>query len=275
MLLKRHTARLLLAVATGAACAFAHVSAFAQNTAVTLAPGQLKVGMEITYPPFESFEGDKVVGSDPELAHALAKQLNASASFIDTRFTGLILGLNARRYDAVISGMYVTPERVAQARVIPYAQAGAAIIVPAAGSLKPKRPEDLCGLRVGLEQGTTWVAQLRSLSQTYCKANGKGDITVSEFPSAPEAMQALLANNVQAQMEIAGAATALAAKSSGRVVVSSTDLIYPQTLGIYVKKDNAALHDALTRALEQVKKTGEYDAILKKYKLLPPPPNAS
>jgi polar amino acid transport system substrate-binding protein len=252
--------------------------AFAQTpaNAVTLAPGQFKVGMEITYPPFESYEGDKVVGSDPDFSRALAKQFGASASFVDTRFSGLILGLNARHYDAVISGMYVTPERVAQAQAIPYAQTSAAIMVAANSTVKPKTPEELCGLHVGLEQGTTWVAKLQALSKDYCKANGKGEITVSEYPSAPEVLQALLSNNVQAQMEIAGAAHALAAKSSGRVVVvQSPQLIYPQTLGIYVRKDDTALYDTLTKAFDALKKNGEYEAMLKKYNLSMPPAKSS
>ena len=282
MIFKPDTKHFLIAAATAAtvafAGAFAMTAAFAQTpaNAVTLAPGQFKVGMEITYPPFESYDGDKVVGSDPDFSRALAKQFGASASFVDTRFSGLILGLNARHYDAVISGMYVTPERVAQAQAIPYAQTSAAIMVAASSAVKPKTPEELCGLHVGLEQGTTWVAKLQALSKDYCKANGKGEITVSEYPSAPEVLQALLSNNVQAQMEIAGAAHALAAKSSGRVVVvQSPDLIYPQTLGIYVRKDDAALYDTLTKAFDALKKNGEYETLLKKYNLSLPPAKSS
>ncbi len=96
------TMRLSL-IAAGLLCGSA---AFA-STAI---PGQLKVGMEITYPPFESYDADKnVVGSDPELSHALAKHLEAKAQFVDTKFPSLILGLNAGHYDAIISGMYITP----------------------------------------------------------------------------------------------------------------------------------------------------------------------
>ncbi|MEX3958577.1 ABC transporter substrate-binding protein [Trinickia sp. EG282A] len=271
----KNARRSLAAFAISTAMTLTGASAFAQTASATLEPGQLKVGMEITYPPFESYEGDKVVGSDPDLARAIAKQLSTAPSFVDTRFSGLILGLNARHYDLVISGMYVTPERAAQAQAIPYAQTGAAIMVPASGSLRPKTPEDLCGLHVGLEQGTTWVAQLQALSKNYCKPNGKGEITVSEYPSAPEVLQALLSNNVQAQMEIAGAAHALAQKSGGRVIVASTALIYPQTLGIYIRKDNKALYDLVKNALDQLKTSGEYDAILKKYSLALPPAGQS
>lgn len=236
--------------------------------ASTATPGQLKVGMEITYPPFESYDADKnVVGSDPELSQALAKHLEAKAQFVDTKFPSLILGLNAGHYDAIISGMYITPERQTQAMTIPYAKTGAAIMVPSGSTLKPGTPEDLCGLKIGLEQGTTWVAQFQKLSTDYCVPKGKGAITVNEYPSAPEVTQALLSNNVQAQVEIAGAAKLIAEKTKGRVVVTSEHLIYAQTLGIFVKKGNDATYQALLKAFEETKKSGEYAAILSKYSL--------
>ena len=138
-----------------------------------------------TSPTPESYEGDKVVGSDPDLAQALAKQLKLDVAYVNTKFAGLILGLNARHFDTVISGMYITPERTAQALAIPYAQTGASILVKADAEARPETPEELCGLKVGLQQGTTWVTQLQELSSSYCTANGKGAITVSEYPSAP------------------------------------------------------------------------------------------
>ncbi len=146
-----------------------------------------KVGMEITYPPFESYDKDKnVVGSDPELATALAKHMNAKVEFVDTKFPSLILGLNSAKYDAVISGMYITPERQTQAQTIAYANTGASVMVPQGSEINAKKPEDLCGLKLGLEQGTTWVKEFRKLSDEYCVPNNKGAITVSEYPSAPK-----------------------------------------------------------------------------------------
>lgn len=237
------------------------------SAALTATPGQFKVGMEITYPPFESYDGDKVVGSDPELAELLAKHMDLKASFVNTKFSGLILGLNAGHFDAVISGMYVTPERTAQALAIPYAQTGAAIMVPADSTERPAKPEDLCGKKIGLEKGTTWVPKFEELSKTYCVPNGKGAISVSEYPSAPEVTQALLSKNVQAQVEISGAAHMIAERSKGRVVVSSSELIYKQTLGMYVKKGNQELYDALKSAFQKTKDSGEFAALLKKYAL--------
>ncbi|MCS3510113.1 polar amino acid transport system substrate-binding protein [Pseudomonas grimontii] len=251
--------------------AVALLGATGAHAATTVTPGVLKVGMEITYPPFESYDEHKnVVGSDPELARLLAKHLDLKADFVDTKFSNLILSLNAGHYDAIISGMYITPQRQTQAQTIPYAKTGAAIMVLKDSPLKPKVPEDLCGLKVGLEKGTTWVTQFNTLSTDYCTPNNKGAIMVSEFPSAPEVTQALLSGNVQAQVEIDGAAGMIAERTKGRVVVSTEHSIYQQTLGIYVKKGNDALYQALLKAFDASKASGEYAALLKKYNLEEP-----
>ncbi|TDY15549.1 amino acid ABC transporter substrate-binding protein (PAAT family) [Paraburkholderia sp. BL6665CI2N2] len=248
----------------------AHADEPTVKSGVTVAPNVLRIGMEITYPPFESYSGNDVVGADADIARALAKEMGLRIEFADTRFPNLILGLNAGHFDAVISAMFIKPERTAQANAIAYATTGGAILVPSGAATKPATLQDLCGMRVGVEQGNVWASTLAGVSDGYCKPNGKGVIAVSSFPSAPEAFQALMSNNVQAQLEVAPAAHALAAKSSGRVVVSSPNLVNPVLLGIYTKKSNAALNASLNDALGKLKKSGELDQILAKYSLLPP-----
>ena len=53
------------------------------------------------------------------------------------------------------------------------------------------------------------------------------------------------------------------------MVVSSPDIVYPQTLGIYFKKGNTALKQSFETALAAIRKSGEYDALIKKYELTP------
>lgn len=233
------------------------------SDAGTITPGLLKVAMAATYPPFESVKDGKIVGSDPDYGNLLAKHLGMKVSFEDAKFSTLILGLSARRYDAVISGMYITPERVAQSSAIPYARTSSAILVTAASGLRPKKPEDLCGLHVGIVSGTIYLPRLRELSAGYCKTSGKGAIDISEYPTTAEAIQAMLSNNVQAGMQVENTAVTLAALSNGRILVSSTDVIYPQVIGIYVRKGNTALIDTITKGISAMKKSGDLDKWLK------------
>lgn len=258
--------KLLVSALLTTSLGMASHAAMAQTT---INEGKLVVGMEVSYPPFESYEGDKVVGFDPELSALLADKMSLGHSFSDNKFTGLILGLTSKKFDAVISGMYIIPDRLKKADAIPYARTGASILVNKGSDVTPETEHDLCGVKVGLQQGTTWVKALNSLSDSYCSANGLEPIQVLEFPSAPEVTQALLSRNVQAQLEIAGAAQMFVERTKGRVEISSPELVFPQTLGIYVSKDNPALKSQLQTAMAEIKADGSYYDLIHKYELTP------
>ncbi|HDF5715304.1 TPA: ABC transporter substrate-binding protein [Klebsiella variicola] len=237
------------------------------QAAELLTEGVFKVGMEVTYPPFESYDSNNnIVGLDPDFATLIAQHLQAKPQLIDTKFTSLILGIG-KKYDAVISGMYVTPERQKQADAIPYALSGASIIALKGGAVQPKTEDELCGVKVGLQAGTTWVTSLKKHSDEWCLKNGKPAITIQEFPTAPEASQALLSKNIGAQLEIAPAAQIIVDKSRGRLGISSTRLVYPLPLGIYVAKGNTELAEAIKATLATLKANGQYAALIKKYNL--------
>ncbi|GAB7215120.1 hypothetical protein OS42_17310 [Dickeya oryzae] len=75
----------------------------------------IRFATEASYPPFESVDAsNQIVGFDIDLANALCKQIQATCTFSNQAFDSLIPGLKFRRYDAVIAGMDITPERQQQ-----------------------------------------------------------------------------------------------------------------------------------------------------------------
>lgn len=240
-----------------------------QVHAQTATAGQLKVAMEVSYPPFESYEGDKITGFDPELSALLAREMKLKPILTDTKFASLVLGLGSGLHDAAISALFINTDRLAIADAVPYASAGALIMASKDGPVQPKTEKDLCGVKVGLQAGTSWVKDLKTLSTDYCLPNGKPAIEVSEFPTAPEVSQALMSRNVQAQIEVAATAKDFAERSKGRIVVSSPSLVYLKSFGIFVKKGNTALLQSFEKALAAIQKSGEYAALIKKYDLIP------
>lgn len=96
-------------------------------------------------------------------------------------------------------------------------------------------------------------------------AAGQRGYRDKEFPTSPETLQALLSGNIQAQVDIAGVVSLFTQRSKGRLKVSSPQTIYPQTLGIYVRRGNTALAQQLTSALKTLRDNGEYHALLQKY----------
>lgn len=69
------------------------------------------------------------------------------------------------------------------------------------------------------------------------------------------------------QLEIAPAAQIIVDKSRGRLAISSTRLVYPLPLGIYVAKGNTELAEAIKATLAALKANGQYAALIKKYNL--------
>lgn len=105
---------------------------------------------------------------------------------------------------------------------IPYALSGASIIALKSSAIQPKTEDELCGVKVGLQAGTAWVSSLKTHSDEYCLKNGKPAISIQEFPTAPEASQALLSKNINAQLEIAPAAQIIVEKSRDRLPLAQT-----------------------------------------------------
>ncbi|RMP62174.1 hypothetical protein ALQ18_00071 [Pseudomonas marginalis pv. marginalis] len=74
--------------------------------------GELKVGLEGTYPPF-SFVGEdgKLTGFEVELSEALAKKLGVKVKLSATPWDGILAALESKRLDAVINQVTISEER--------------------------------------------------------------------------------------------------------------------------------------------------------------------
>jgi ABC-type amino acid transport substrate-binding protein len=253
-------AMLVLAACSGSGTA-------ASNPDGTLTSGTLTVGSDLTYPPYAYLDGTTPAGFDPDVTRALAKQAGLKVTFVDTRFEQLIAGLGADRFDVIASDLYVTDERAKQVDFIPYFTTGNSLLAATGGSFKPKTTAELCGKAVAVIKGGEIVQKLRGEASDACTAKGAKAIDVREFTTDPEATQALLSGQVDAQLTDAAVAKAIVAKTNGRLTITSSAIIYPVTAGLAVKKGNTALKATLTKALAALKKSGAYAKLLSQYNL--------
>src|SRR5947208_11437210 len=66
-----------------------------------------------TFPPMEfKTTSGAITGFDAEMAQKLALTFGKNAKALSTGFPGLIAALNGKKCDAVISGIFVTPDRL-------------------------------------------------------------------------------------------------------------------------------------------------------------------
>jgi glutamine transport system substrate-binding protein len=150
---------------------------------------ELIVGSNIGSPPFAFKKDDGYSGFDIELWAEVAKGFNRKWRVQPMEFGALIPALQTRNIDAIVSQLFIKPERQ---KVIdfsdPYYQSGL-VAVTAADNTTIKTPQDLEGKIIGTETGTTAV--------DFIKERIKG-ATVEQLPSINNALLALEAGRTDA-----------------------------------------------------------------------------
>ncbi|MEX0669455.1 MAG: transporter substrate-binding domain-containing protein [Pirellulales bacterium] len=131
--------------------------------ATTQAANPLRVGMELSYPPFEMTDPQgRPAGISVKLAEALAAHLGRQVVIENIAFDGLIPALKSRTIDCVISSMTATPEREKSiAFSEPYLKTGLALLIAVDSPVQSAADLDVAGRFVAVKQGTTgqqWAA---------------------------------------------------------------------------------------------------------------------
>ncbi|MGI5202639.1 ectoine/hydroxyectoine ABC transporter substrate-binding protein EhuB [Spirillospora sp. CA-108201] len=151
--------------------------------------GTITVGFANEAPYGYTDKSGKLTGEAPELARAIFKNLGIDEiKGVQVDFGGLIGGLNAKRFDAIAAGMFITPERCASAGFAnPEYVAKSAYMVPEGNPKGLKAAEDpgKQGVKVGVLTG--------AVEADYAEKTGvkKGDIkTFADQASAFEGLKA-------------------------------------------------------------------------------------
>jgi polar amino acid transport system substrate-binding protein len=120
-------------------------------------PPDLRVGMDLSYPPFETIGPDgKPAGISVEIAQALATDLGRPLQIENIPFTGLIPALKSGKIDLIISSMTATEERAkAVAFSEPYLTTGLAALIPADSAATDLAALDQPNQTIVVRQGTT------------------------------------------------------------------------------------------------------------------------
>lgn len=93
----------------------AATSAGSDKLAKIKASGKLIVGTSADYPPFEFHKmqsgQDKIMGTDVEIAQAIAKDMGVKLQIEDMSFDGLLPALTTGSVDMIVAGMTISDER--------------------------------------------------------------------------------------------------------------------------------------------------------------------
>ncbi len=236
--------------------------ASAALSSVALAQETIRFGMEATYPPFEFFnEKNELTGFDVELANAICAELDATCEFNNQPFDSLIPGLKFRRFDAVISGMDITPKRMEQVSFTQPYYENSAIFVAGINN-EFKEAKDLIGKTVGVQNGSTHQAYLIDKLE-------KQGVKTRPYDSYQNALLDMTNGRVDAVFaDTAVAREWLVQQSKGQyqtVGEEEKDANYFGIgMGIAARKGDP-LVEKLNTALAQVKESGVYQQLHAKY----------
>lgn len=120
----------------------------------------LRVGMELSYPPFEMVCMDgKPCGISVDIAEALGAYLKEPVEIANISFVGLIPSLNSHKIDLVISSITVTERREkAVAFSEPYAKTGLCLLINAGSPVQTVSDVNREDVHVVVKLGTSGEA---------------------------------------------------------------------------------------------------------------------
>ena len=218
---------------------------------------ELKIGSDTAFAPFE-FQDEKTkeyVGFDMDLIRAIGKQMGVEVKVQGMGFDALIPALEAGNIDATISAMTITPERAQKVNFSkPYYRSGLSMVVKSDNNTL-KAFKDLEGKRIAVQIGTTGADEAKKIK----------DAKIREFNTAPEAFMELKAGGVDAVVNDLPVNEYYIAQAGSKDAKIVGEPLTSEEYGIATAKKNTELADKINKALEELKKNGEYEKIYMKW----------
>ncbi len=215
--------------------------------------GVLVMATNAEFAPWEYYEGDKIVGIDPEIAQAIADKLGMTLEIEDMAFDSIIPAVTSGKADFGAAGMTVDEDRMVFVDFTDtYANASQVIIVKETSEIAGSA--DLSDKKIGVQLGTTGDLLATDLA---------GDDNVERYNKGFEAVQALLQDKIDAVVIDSAPANVFVEQSQGLKVCD--EAMSQEEYAIAVAKGNTELLDKINGALKELKEDGTIDAIMNKY----------
>jgi len=240
----------------------------AKVPAAIKADGKITIATDASYAPNEfTLEGsDEIIGMDVDLGKAIGKTLGVEVEFVNASFDGILAGIQAGRYDLGMSSFTDTKEREGTVDFVTYLDAGTSTMVRKCNPKNINSIEDLCGKKVGAENGTTQLDQLNKEDAEgsvvkACKDAGKEPPVAQGFPKQTDVNAALQANRIDAYMADSPVVD-YAVKKTGNAFEKAGEDTDTAPYGIAIPKTGGTFKDALQGAVQKLIDDGTYKKVL-------------
>ena len=219
---------------------------------------KLIMATNAAFPPYEYYEGGKIVGIDAEAAAAIAEKLGFELVIDDMDFNAIIPAVATGKADIGMAGMTVKDERLEFVNFSDsYATSKQVIIVKADSPIKTV--DDLFAedakYKIGVQEATT--------GDIYC-CDDFGEENVLKYKNGADAVAALVSGKVDCVVIDSEPAKAFVAANEGLIVLE-TPYVDDENYAIAVALGNTELLEKINEALFELMEDGTLDAIVAKY----------
>ena len=218
----------------------------------------LRIGTEGAYAPFNYTNTDGTLGGfDVEIANALCADMQVTCEIVAQDWDGIIPGLKAGKYDAIVAAMSVTPERAEQVSFTdPYFSNVLVFLAKKDSDFDPSDRADIDSHSIAAQRSTI---SSQWLEDTYPKADMKLYDTLSN------AFLDLGSNRVDAMIsDKLPAIEWLSSPSGSKYALKGEEIDINDNFAIAVRPGDP-LQAKINASLANIKANGTYDAINQKY----------
>ncbi len=250
--MKKFTKIISLALAVMTCALLVSCGASAKTVDDIVNSGKLVVATSPDFPPFESIEGNEVVGIEVDILNLIADELGVELVIEQMDFDSVLPGIQTGKYDLGMSGITITPDRQKNADFTnPYFLASQAIVVKSDSDIASK--SDLTGKKIAVQTGTT--------AEEYCRENG---YEVFSYAANNDACSALTTGKVDAWVVDNEVAIALSAETNGQTKVLD-EAMTSEPYGFALLKGSDELVAKLNEYIDKWIKDGTIEGIFEKY----------
>jgi polar amino acid transport system substrate-binding protein len=224
--------------------------------------GELVVGTELQFAPFDFTENGKQKGLNAELFEQLGKELGVKVKFIDLPWPSVLPGLEGKKFDMVAGPIIETKARQERYHfVLPIAEATVALMVGAKDD-SIKKPEDISGKTVGAGKGSAQLEELKKFAETLPEK-----VTIREYVDNNQAYADLAAKRIVAVANSLPNISYVAAERSNLYKVILPPFGKKSYFAYLGRKDaeSASLIAALDTAILKMHSDGRLAALQKKW----------
>ena len=209
------------------------------------------------FPPFSFYDANgELTGFDIDVSHQIARRIGRKPKIVTTEWDGILAGLLAGKYDAIIGSMAVTPQRAEKVAFSePYYHSGAQLFVHRENPQQIYSIDECGGKRIAVVLGETY--------QHYLESHYPG-IEVVTLKSTAEIFELLQKHRIAGFVSDRLVGT-WQIKQARRPFVPVGPMLYEEDIAIPVRPEATELLAKIDHALESMRSDGTLDRIHDKY----------